>query len=112
MRCRDGGTLRDRMTRGRLEVQEACSLLSQIASALDYAHRQGIVHRDIKPSNILLDREGNAFVSDFGIARLVVEVRSDGGVKPPTAIPLGTPEYMPPEQAMGHGPVDHRNEPD
>ena len=108
MRCLDGGTLRDLMLRRRLSAVETCSLLQQVAAALDYAHRQGIVHRDVKPSNILLDRDGNAFVSDFGIARLALEERFDGGLKTPTSIPLGTPEYMPPEQALGHGLVDHR----
>ncbi|MDX1993060.1 MAG: serine/threonine-protein kinase [bacterium] len=70
MRYLDGGTLKDVMKQGLLPPAEVAYLIQQVASALDYAHRQGIIHRDIKPSNILIDREGNAFVSDLGIARI------------------------------------------
>lgn len=70
MRYLDGGTLKDVMTQGLLPHDEVAYLMWQVCSALDYAHRQGITHRDVKPSNILIDREGNAFVTDFGIARL------------------------------------------
>jgi predicted ATPase/class 3 adenylate cyclase len=76
-------------------------LLRQVAAALDYAHRQGVVHRDVKPSNIMIDGEGNAYVSDFGIARMVGQGLTQSGSL------MGTPGYMAPEQAMGRG-ADHR----
>ena len=108
MRYLEGGTLKDVLRRGRLPLDEVGYLLRQVAAALDYAHRQGVVHRDVKPSNILIDGEGNAFVSDFGIARIV----SQGGVGAGQGLTqsgslMGTPGYMAPEQAMGCG-ADHR----
>lgn len=105
MRYLDGGTLKDVMSQGLLPHNEIAYLMWQVCSALDYAHRQGITHRDVKPSNILIDREGNAFVTDFGIARL-----SDGDGKKRitgTGIIVGTPNYMSPEQARGSDDVDH-----
>ena len=75
MRYLDSGTLDDVLDQGPLPLDEVAYLMRQVCSALDYAHRQGIVHRDIKPSNIMIDQEGNAFVSDLGIARIVSEVR-------------------------------------
>ncbi|MFN8371340.1 MAG: protein kinase [Anaerolineae bacterium] len=108
MRFLDGGTLKDVMKQGLLPFSEVTYLIQQVASALDYAHRQGVVHRDIKPSNIMIDREGNAFVSDLGIARITAA--GDGprkGITASGAI-IGTPEYMSPEQAMGLNDVDFR----
>ncbi len=81
-------------TRGRLPETEVLRYLGQIASALDYAHANGVVHRDIKPENILIDMQGIARVSDFGIARSMEGTRMTGGM-------IGTPEYMSPEQAQG-----------
>ena len=98
MRYVDSGTLRDVINRQRLPVNEIGFLLRQVASALDYAHQQGIVHRDIKPSNIMLDKQGNAIVSDFGVARLVDS--SQGNITG-TGGAVGTPDYMAPEQVMG-----------
>lgn len=101
MRYLDGGTLKDVMKHGLLPLTEVTHVIQQIASALDYAHRQGIVHRDIKPSNIMVDREGNVFVSDLGIARITGGmVGGRRGITASGAI-VGTPEYMSPEQAMG-----------
>src|SRR6185295_10981835 len=77
----------------------------QIATALDYAHRQGVIHRDIKPSNILIDQEGNAFLTDFGIAR----IGEAGEGLTQTGFAVGTPGYMSPEQGMGVD-VDHRTD--
>ncbi|MCS6870116.1 MAG: serine/threonine protein kinase, partial [Anaerolineae bacterium] len=74
MELLSGGSLADLLRRGtRLELTEVTRLLDQIASALDYAHRRAIVHRDLKPQNVLLDEERNAFLTDFGIAKLLSE---------------------------------------
>lgn len=78
---------------GPLTLQEAIRILAQLAPAIDEAHAQGILHRDIKPRNILLDDAGNAYLSDFGIARLMGQ---DGQTQTMTFI--GTPEFMAPEQ--------------
>ena len=79
-------------------MDEALRLAREVASALDYAHRQGVVHRDIKPENILL-QDGAALVADFGIALAVQE--AGGHRMTQTGMSLGTPAYMSPEQAMG-----------
>ncbi len=96
----EGESLRDRLIREhQLPVDEALRIATEVAGALDYAHRHGVVHRDIKPENILL-HEGQALVADFGIALAVS--RSDGGTRmTETGMSLGTPHYMSPEQAMG-----------
>jgi len=98
MRYLEGGTLKDVITAyGALPLLDAAHLTRQIASALDYAHRQGVIHRDIKPNNILIDQDGNAFLMDFGIARMTE--RSEGLTQ--TGFAVGTPSYMSPEQGMG-----------
>ncbi|HWO87509.1 MAG TPA: protein kinase, partial [Gemmatimonadales bacterium] len=96
----EGESLRDRLKREhQLPVDEAIRIAREVASALDYAHRHGVVHRDIKPENILL-HDGQALVADFGIA--LAASRSDGGTRmTETGMSLGTPHYMAPEQAMG-----------
>ena len=88
------------LQRGRFSLEETIGILQKVASALDYAHEQGIVHRDIKPDNILLDRNGSPHVVDFGIAKSVECTRMTGGM-------IGTPEYMSPEQARGEA-IDGR----
>ena len=95
-----GESLRDRLTREhQLPVDEAVRIAREVADALDYAHRHGVIHRDIKPENVLL-HDGRVQVADFGIALAVS--RSEGGSRmTETGMSLGTPHYMAPEQAMG-----------
>ncbi len=96
----EGESLRDRLNREKqLPVAEATRIAAEVAGALDYAHRHGVIHRDIKPENILL-HDGQALVADFGIA---LAVSSAGGSTrmTETGMSLGTPTYMSPEQAMG-----------
>jgi serine/threonine protein kinase/tetratricopeptide (TPR) repeat protein len=102
MRYLEGGTLRQVQARGALPPEEILYTLGQIASALDYAHRQGVVHRDLKPSNVMIDKEGNAFVTDFGIARVADAPEQLTG----TGHLIGTPTYMAPEQARALPDVD------
>jgi len=96
----EGESLRDRLQREhQLPVEDAVRIAREVADALDYAHRHGVVHRDIKPENILL-HDGRAQVADFGIALAVS--RSEGATRlTETGMSLGTPHYMAPEQAMG-----------
>ena len=104
----EGESLRTRLERERqLSVAEAVELARQTASALDYAHRHGVIHRDIKPENILIhDRQ--ALIADFGIA---LAVSTAGGSRmTETGMSLGTPHYMSPEQAMGDRAVDARSD--
>ncbi|MBI3791536.1 MAG: serine/threonine-protein kinase [Gemmatimonadetes bacterium] len=103
-----GETLRARLTRARqLPIPEAIRIAREVAGALDYAHRQGVIHRDIKPENILL-HDGSALVADFGIA---LAVQSAGGQRmTQTGLSLGTPQYMSPEQAMGERTIDARTD--
>lgn len=91
------GSLSDRLRRGAMPARDVERLLVQLASALDYAHRQGVIHRDIKPDNILIDGEGFPLLADFGIAKMVQE---EGGLTVSGSL-LGTPAYMSPEQGQG-----------
>ncbi|HEU4523550.1 MAG TPA: protein kinase [Gemmatimonadales bacterium] len=103
-----GESLRARLVReGQLPVDEALRLAREVASALDYAHRQGVVHRDIKPENTLL-QDGAALVADFGIALAVEE--AGGHRMTQTGMSLGTPAYMSPEQAMGERKIGPRSD--
>ena len=90
-----------------LGIDEALAITRQIASALDYAHRQGVVHRDIKPENIMI-LEGEAMLTDFGIALAVKE--AGGNRLTETGLSLGTPQYMSPEQATGDRQLDARSD--
>jgi Tol biopolymer transport system component len=95
----EGESLRERLDRERqLPVDDAVRMATNVAEALDYAHRRGVVHRDIKPANILL-QDGKPVVSDFGIALAVGA--AGGGRLTETGLSLGTPHYMSPEQATG-----------
>jgi serine/threonine-protein kinase len=103
-----GESLRARLARERqLPVDEAIRLSREVASALDYAHRQGVVHRDIKPENTLL-QDGSALVADFGIALAVHQ--AGGNRMTQTGMSLGTPAYMSPEQAMGEREIGPRSD--
>jgi len=104
-----GASLRERMESGPISPQEAQSILRDVAKALAYAHRQGIVHRDIKPENVLLS-EGTAMVADFGVARAIREATTLAGGTAITQMgtQIGTPMYMAPEQAAGDPDVDFR----
>ena len=103
-----GESLREKLVREKqLGVEEALSIARQVGGALGYAHRQGVVHRDVKPENILL-QEGEAMLTDFGIA---LAVREAGGNRlTETGISLGTPQYMSPEQATGDRQLDARTD--
>jgi len=104
----EGESLRDRLTREKqLPVGDAIRIASQVASALDYAHRHDVIHRDIKPENILL-HDGSALVADFGIA--LAASRAGGTRMTETGMSLGTPQYMSPEQAMGERTLDARTD--
>jgi serine/threonine-protein kinase len=105
----EGESLRDRLGREKqLPIPDAVRIAREVASALDYAHRHGVVHRDIKPENILL-HDGQALVADFGIA--LAASRSDGGSRmTETGMSLGTPHYMSPEQAMGEREITARSD--
>jgi serine/threonine-protein kinase len=103
-----GETLRARLDRERqLPLADAVRIAREVASALDYAHRQNVIHRDIKPENILL-HDGSALVADFGIA---LAVQTAGGARmTQTGLSLGTPSYMSPEQATGERTIDARSD--
>lgn len=102
----EGESLRDRLNREhQLPIEDVVRIASEIAAALDYAHRHRVVHRDIKPENILL-QDGNALVVDFGIA---LAITTAGGRRlTQTGVSLGTPQYMSPEQAGGDRMIDAR----
>ena len=103
-----GESLRDRLRREKqLPVPDAVRIASEVASALDYAHRHDVVHRDIKPENILL-HDGRALVADFGIA--LAASKASGTRMTETGMSLGTPFYMSPEQAMGEREITARSD--
>ena len=100
----EGGTLKDQLGHP-FDLQRAASIIAQVASALDYAHDQGIIHRDVKPSNILLDHGEWALLTDFGLAKMIgASARITG-----SGVGIGTPAYMSPEQGQGLE-VDRRSD--
>ncbi len=103
----EGESLRDRLTREKqLPIADAVRIATEVAGALDYAHRHDVVHRDIKPENILL-HDGRALVADFGIA--LAASKAGGTRMTETGMSLGTPTYMSPEQAMGEREITARS---
>jgi serine/threonine-protein kinase len=103
MRYMSEGSLDDRLKQGELKLTEAAHILKRVSEALDAAHARNIIHRDVKPSNILFDSTGEAFLSDFGIAKSKTIVDDDGEWL------VGTPAYMSPEQVKGEN-VDARSD--
>jgi tRNA A-37 threonylcarbamoyl transferase component Bud32 len=93
----EGESLSDRVKDGPLAPQEAAQLMHQIADAVQFAHERGVIHRDLKPANVLIDAKGQPKVTDFGLAK---QVEGDSGLTA-TGQVMGTPSYMPPEQASG-----------
>lgn len=97
MRLISGGSLSQRIKRGRLAPSESARILKDVADALDYAHGAGVIHRDVKPQNVLLDDAGRVYLADFGIAKMVESTAH----MTQTGMITGTPQYMAPEQALG-----------
>jgi len=107
MRYLEAGTLKDRMQEGRpLPLNEIDRIFTQLADALSYAHSHGVVHRDLKPANALVDSQGNLFLTDFGIAKLL---ESASPRLTQTDAIMGTPAYISPEQAQAQT-VDQRSD--
>ena len=105
----EGESLRDRLRRERqLSLDDALRIGRQAAQALEYAHEHGVVHRDIKPENLLLTRDGNTLVADFGVARALGAGSDDQLTQ--TGVSVGTPAYMSPEQATGDRELDARTD--
>ncbi|HEY3227858.1 MAG TPA: protein kinase, partial [Roseiflexaceae bacterium] len=105
MRYTDSGDLGDLIAKRSLTIPRAGLIVGQVAEALAYAHRQGIIHRDVKPANVLISRDGDALLSDFGIAKIYEETLQLTG----EGMMVGTPTYMAPEQLQGQ-PVDARTD--
>lgn len=105
MRYMPGGTLADRLQRSKLSNARVNEIVRQIASALDHIHAAGLIHRDLKPNNILFDEHDNAYLADFGVAKMTL---SSAALTSATYV--GTPAYMSPEQATARGDVDARSD--
>jgi serine/threonine-protein kinase len=106
MRLMKGGSLKDRIEKGSMSLEEAAGIIERVAGALDKAHSKDIVHRDLKPGNIMFDEDGAAYLGDFGIVKLAESSESYTR----TGNTLGTPAYMSPEQADGNPDIDGRSD--
>ncbi|MCA9903732.1 MAG: protein kinase [Anaerolineae bacterium] len=106
MRYMVGGSVDDLLAQGPLSIEQTVSIMLQIAPALDYAHSKNVLHRDIKPSNVLMDDDAGAYLTDFGIARILGD---PANISITTQGVVGTPSYMSPEQAQGHE-IDGRSD--
>ncbi|MCA9582366.1 MAG: serine/threonine protein kinase, partial [Myxococcales bacterium] len=101
----EGVPLSNVVKKGALPLVRVDKILIQIAGALDDAHRLGVVHRDLKPANIMVDKNGQSYIMDFGLAK---DTEGGHGMTR-SGVPIGTPYYMPPEQARGeHKSIDQR----
>ncbi|MEA3296363.1 MAG: serine/threonine-protein kinase, partial [candidate division Zixibacteria bacterium] len=99
----DGTSLREVIDSNRIPLKTKLEMIVQVTKGLDYAHKNGVIHRDIKPANILIDRQGNAMVADFGIAQII---ETPEGEMTSTDIIMGTMSYMSPEQKVSSTNVD------
>src|ERR1051326_981314 len=102
----DGGSLADRLRTGPLLDDEAAAIIEKVALAVHHAHQEHVLHRDLKPANILLDKSGEPYVADFGLAKQLEPLKAQATA---TRAEAGTPPYMPPERARGE-PVDARTD--
>lgn len=105
MRWLKGGSLSETLKRGAIPLERTAAIFNHVAQGLAFAHSKGIIHRDLKPSNIMMDEGGNAYLTDFGLAKLTEgsgELTRSGTI-------VGTPAYMSPEQLRGE-PLDHRSD--
>ncbi len=105
MRLMSGGSLSDLLKKGKISLEKSIRIITQLSAGLEAAHQKGIIHRDLKPGNILFDQYGDAYLSDFGIARLT----EGEGTLTGSRI-LGTPAYMSPEQIQGDKNIDSRSD--
>ena len=102
MKFIEGDTLKARLNKGPLTSEEIEKVVDSVGSALAYAHKQGILHRDIKPSNVLVAKDGEMYLADFGLARIA----QSGESTLSSDMIMGTPQYISPEQAMGKKDLD------
>jgi len=106
MKFIEGETLKDRLIRGPLKLEEGRRIIEDVGQALMFAHKQGVLHRDIKPSNILITEDGKNYLADFGLAR----ISQMGSSTFSSEMLLGTPHYISPEQAQGNSDLDERTD--
>src|SRR5262249_44254996 len=97
MKLLAGGNLAQKLPRLKTDLRAGAALLAAVARAVHYAHQRGLLHRDLKPANVLLDADGRPYVTDFGLAHWP----GAAAHRTQTGAILGTPSYMPPEQASG-----------